>query len=238
MKRPEGRLNFPDCPDCPYINPGHWAICTPCASEQLASIADPCPICAQERAGGECRNWLCTGNAGPLHIAGIQAITLHRDPLDRVLARYKYEDKHGWAIIFARLLVGHLSTTWDPDEVDLIVANPPNPDRQHTTRVITYAALTDTASDWPFDDTTDPAIIKTAPTDRSAGKKFDGKQAAAQQHAGALQLRHPARIDRQRIIVYDDVCTTGLQLNEVARRLREWGAISVHGVVLGRQPWG
>ena len=24
---------------------------------------------------------------------------------------------------------------------------------------------------------------------------------------------------------------------KVARRLREWGAVSVHGVVLARQPW-
>ena len=51
-------------------------------------------------------------------------------------------------------------------------------------------------------------------------------------------LRHPDRIDGSRVIVYGDICTTGLQLNEVARRLREWGAVSVHGVVLARQPWG
>ena len=238
MKRPEGRLDFPECPRCPYVHPGHWAICVPCASEQLASIADPCPICAQERASGQCHNWLCNDKAGPLHIAGIRAITLHRDPLDRVLARYKYEGKVGWAMIFARLLVGHLASTWDPDEVDLIIANPPNPGREHTTRVIEYADVTDTSSDWRFDDAADPAITKTIQTDKSAGRNFDGKRAAARQHANALELRHPHRISDQRIIVYDDVCTTGLQLNEVARRLREWGALSVHGVVLGRQPWG
>ena len=50
-------------------------------------------------------------------------------------------------------------------------------------------------------------------------------------------LRHPDRIDGSRVIVYDDTCTTGLQLNEVARRLRGWGAVSVHGIVLARQPW-
>ncbi len=140
-------------------------------------------------------------------------------------------------MIFARLLIGHLYETWDPADVDLIIANPPNPGRNHTTRVIEHAATYDTADDWPFDDTHDPAIVKTTDTAQSAGKDLPGKQSAALEHGNALVLSHPDRIDGSRVIVYDDICTTGLQLNEVARRLHEWGAVSVHGVVLARQPW-
>ncbi len=151
--------------------------------------------------------------------------------------RFKYRDKTGWGMIFARLLIGHLYETWDPAHVDLIIANPPNPGRNHTTLVIEHAATYDTADDWPFDDTHNPAITKTTDTTQSAGKDLPGKQSAALEHGNALVLRHPDRIDGSRVIVYDDICTTGLQLNEVARRLREWGAVSVHGVVLARQPW-
>ena len=67
----------------------------------------------------------------------------------------------------------------DPADVDLIIANPPNPGRNHTTLVIGHAATYDTADDWPFDDTHDPAIIKTADTALSAGKDLPGKQDAA-----------------------------------------------------------
>ena len=108
--------------------------------------------------------------------------------------------------------------------MDLIIANPPSPSRNHTTLVIGHAATYDTADDWPFDDTYDPAIIKTTDTAQSAGKDLPGKQSAALEHGNALVLRHPDRIDGSRIIVYDDICTTGLQLNAVAQRLREWGA--------------
>ena len=42
----------------------------------------------------------------------------------------------------------------------------------------------------------------------------------------------------KRIIFYGDICTTGLQLNVVAKRLRQdWGAVSVVGVYLARHAW-
>lgn len=237
MAPPTDRHDFPNCRGCPYVNPGQWTICVPCAAEQLSSITDPCPICAQERRHGHCHNRLCTRPASSRHFEGITAITLHNDPLVDVMHRFKYRDKTGWGMIFARLLIGHLYETWDPADVDLIIANPPSPGRNHTTLVIEHAATYDTADDWPFDDTHNPAIIKTTETAQSAGKDLSGKQSAALEHGNALVLCHPDRIDGSRVIVYDDICTTGLQLNEVARRLREWGAVSVHGVVLARQPW-
>ena len=141
-------------------------------------------------------------------------------------------------MIFARLLIGHLYEPWDPEDIDLIIANPPNPGRNHTTLVLEHSATYDTADDWPFDDTDDPAITKTTATAQSADKDLLGKQTAARDHGDALVQHDPDRIDGSRVIVYDDICTTGLQLNEAARRLREWGAASVHGVVLPRQPWG
>ena len=237
MAPPSDRHDFPNCKGCPYVNPGQWTICVPCAAEQLSSIKDPCPICAQERRDGHCQNRLCTRPASSRHFEGITAITLHNDPLVDVMRRFKYRGKTGWGMIFARLLIGHLYETWDPADVDLIIANPPSPGRTHTTLVIRHAATYDTADDWPFDDTHDPAIIKMTDTAQSAGKDLRGKQSAALEHGNALVLRHPDRIGGSRVIVYDDICTTGLQLNAVARRLREWGAVSVHGVVLARQPW-
>ena len=235
---PIERLDFPACARCPYVDPGSWTTCYPCASEQLASIVDPCPICSQEQRGAPCHNSLCTGKAGPRYIKRIEAITLHRSPLSEVIKAYKYRGKTGWGLIFARLLVGHLNNMWAPWEIDRIIANPASdPDRDHNMRVLEFADLQDPFDIWPFDSPTDPTITKATATPQSAGKDFGGKQDAAQKHAQSLQLRHPTHITNQRIIVYDDVCTTGLQLNEVARQLHQWGATTVHGIVLARQPW-
>ena len=41
----------------------------------------------------------------------------------------------------------------------------------------------------------------------------------------------------KRILVYDDVYTEGLTLREVARSLRDAGAVEVSEVVLARQPY-
>ena len=103
--------------------------------------------------------------------------------------------------------------------------------------VLAHASHYDMHNRWPFDPANDPAITKKASTPRSAGRSFDAKQNAAESHAAAIEFRLPGRIRSKRIMVYDDICTTGLQLNAVARQLRRWGAVSVHGVVLARQPW-
>ena len=179
------------------------------------------------------------GRADQRHIERIEAIALHTDPLDRVIRRFKYEEKYGWALVFARLLIGHLNNRWREDNVDLIIANPGSPGREHNAAVIGRAVLQDVHDKWPFDDPHTPAIDKEQGTAQSAGKTLNQKRDAAVEHAAALRLQHPERIAGKRIILYDDICTTGLQLNAVARRLRkEWGAVSVVGVVLARQPWG
>ena len=118
------------------------------------------------------------------------------------MQRFKYKGKTGWGMIFARLLIGHLYETWDPSNVDLIIANPPNPGRNHTTLVIGHAATYDTADDWPFDDTHDPAIIKTTDTAQSAGKDLPGKperRSRARQRAGTASSSPDRRKPRHRL---------------------------------------
>ena len=238
MAKPLDRSDFPDCASCPYAQHGPWHVCVACAAETLHSIQNPCPICSQEIDQDECFNRLCAGSARRRHIERIEAVALHTEPLDRVIRRFKYEDKSGWALIFSRLLIGYLNNRWRPDAVDLIIANPGHPGREHNAEVIRRAALQDFHDRWPFDNPDSPALEKDKETAQSAGKTFDQKRSAAAEHATALRLQHPERIARKRIILYDDICTTGLQLNAVAKRLREdWGANSVVGVVLARHPW-
>ncbi len=237
MAKPSDRLNFPECPGCPYVEYGSWSICSACASEQLVAINDPCPICSQECNGKSCINDLCQ-DPDARHIDKIDAITLNLPPLREVMHRYKYMDKAGWAPIFARLLVGHLETHWQLDRDDIVIPNPPNPDRDHIRQVFQIATDHYSAGKNIFDSPEDPTITKDRETVKSAGRSLTVKKEAAKQHAEALILRHPDRIKGKRVVIYDDICTTGHQLNEVARRMKqEWGARKVYGIVLARHPW-
>jgi predicted amidophosphoribosyltransferase len=54
----------------------------------------------------------------------------------------------------------------------------------------------------------------------------------------ALRVTRGQTIRGKRVLVYDDLFTDGLTLNEVARVLRIAGAAEVCGVTLCRQPYG
>lgn len=127
---------------------------------------------------------------------------------------------------------------------DLIVANPTflpsgGPDTGHTERIIESAAIEDVEERWPFDVGNEkPAIIKTGPTEKSAGRTAAAKRASAAELRQLLEIPDPRVTAGQKILIFDDVCTTGSQLDAVAGCLLEEGnATQVRGLVLARAPW-
>lgn len=235
-------LGFPQCPRCTYLRTGPPALCLACASGAFETIAvDACPICSQMLDGGQCPNWLC---ADPTRsIARIRAIAYSSGALRKAILRHKYDGMWGWSLIFGRLLLAWLDRTCRKDPPDLVVANPTftAPDSSwlgHTERVIAAATKEDALGEWPFDAGEVPAVIKTRATEKSAKNTASAKRTAAVELRGALEIPDRSGIEGRRILVYDDVCTTGSQLNAVAECLIEdGGATSVEGIVLARAPW-
>jgi predicted amidophosphoribosyltransferase len=190
---------------------------------------------------GRCPNWLChveTRSIGQIH-----AIAYLSGQLRSRILRYKYDGMTGWSIIFGRLLVAWLDRSAVDDPPDLIVANPTfvasgSPRLGHTERVIDAAAQEDVLGGWHFDVHDPPAIIKAAATEKSAKNTASMKRATAAEIRAVLAIPNVTRVKGKRILVYDDVCTTGSQLNAVAECLIEdGGASSVDGIVLARAPW-
>ena len=240
---PSGQpLGFPQCPKCTYLRTGPPALCLACASRAFETIsADACPICSQMLNGGDCPNWLC---ADPTRsIDRIRAIAYSSGALRSKILRYKYDGMWGWSLIFGRLLLAWMSRNERDDRPGLIVANPTfaasgSVRNGHTERVIEAAATEDVLCEWPFDIADPPAIVKTAATEKSARNIASAKRAAAAELRAALAIPDRSRVEDRRILVYDDVCTTGSQLNAVAACLiDEGGAASVEGIVLARAPW-
>ncbi len=85
----------------------------------------------------------------------------------------------------------------------------------------------------------DPLVlVKTGPTPALVGLKWSARRDVCRDELPkVLRVPDPARVEGRRILVYDDVFTDGLNLNAVAKKLREAGAIRVCGVTLARQPW-
>lgn len=219
-------------------------ICVACAGRTLEAIEPgACPVCSQIiGADGTCPNWLCDDPRR--RIERIDAIAYLSGALRHRIHRYKYEGRIGWSLIFGRLLVGWLQAHATASAPDLIIANPTflgsgGPDIGHTERIIESAAIEDVEERWPFDvENENPAIIKTGPTEKSAGRTATAKRASAAGLRQLLEIPDPHVTAGRKILVFDDVCTTGSQLDAVADcLLREGNASQVRGLVLARAPW-
>ncbi len=238
--------SFPDCHDCARFRSGPAATCLACASGQVSRPGpDSCPVCAQRLAtDGCCPNELCRHPGR--RIARIHAIGYQSGPLRRAIHSYKYGGVHSWAVPLGRLLLGWLEQTMTADPPGLIVVNPGYPGADapnarefgHTEAVLRAAAAADAAHRWPFDTATPAAIVKTGPTLKSADAQAWSKRVTARELRDALAVPDPGRTAGQFILVYDDIATTGGQLDAVAGcLLDQGGAARVEGIVLARAPW-
>jgi predicted amidophosphoribosyltransferase len=163
--------------------------------------------------------------------------------LRRVINEYKYRGARDWSAVFGRLLTAWLEETMTADPPGLIVANPSfvgagGQQFGHTEAVLRAADGAGPRGRWPFDTATPAAIVKTGPTLQSVDAQAWSKRAAGQELRAALQVTEPGRTAGKFVLVYDDVCTTGTQLDVVAGCLLDPGrAARVEAVVLARAPW-
>jgi predicted amidophosphoribosyltransferase len=201
-----------------------------------------CPVCSQRLEGDStCRNSLCRDPNR--RIERIDAITSHSGAMQEKIHSFKYGGEAGWSLIFGRLVVDWLEAHAAGDPPDLIVANPTylgpgQPGPGHIEAIIRAAASADPARRWPFDTQAPAAVIKTEATEQSAGRSFAEKRIAAAELREVLKIPDPARTAGRRILVFDDVCTTGRQLDAVADCLVQEGrAAGARALVLARAPW-
>lgn len=235
---------FPECARCPYQINGPVRICTWCAARTLQPLAaDRCLVCSQalDPLTRTCRNRLCRDPRR--RIVRIDAIAVYPGDLRTRIHRYKYQEQTGWARIFGRLVLGHLQAYWPPDTLDLILPNPTyigdgGSGFLHTELVVECARREDVLDEYAFSPYDRPLLQRAGATTKSAGGTAALKDQAAAELYPLLRLPDPEAVRGRRVMIYDDVCTTGSQLNTVARYLvDEGGAASVYGLVLARVPW-
>ncbi|MFE7779208.1 hypothetical protein ACFU5O_36125 [Streptomyces sp. NPDC057445] len=144
-------------------------------------------------------------------------------------------------MIFGRLIVGWLKAHEDEvRDIDLIIGNPTARDRaplQHVETMMQAAYAEDALGQWHIADPASPVLIKLRETGKSASSAatWQDKMDAAREHASVLHLRRS--VAGKRILLVDDVFTTGAQFHTVGTFLTTQGrAKEVRGLVLGRTP--
>ncbi len=204
-----------------------------------------CDLCSQDvgQPGGSCQNRICGWDLDDRWYGRVRAVAPDAGPMNRVIRRYKYDARKAWALILGRVLLGYLDEHAEAcSEYDMIIPMPaytgPGAHRTwaHIDLIVEHAATEDSLG-WPF--CRDPAVVvKTADTDTMTRKGWATRsRIAVDELRPALRVPDPSLVSDQRIVVIDDVFTTGHDMLEIARALRLAGAASVDGLVLARAQW-
>lgn len=166
----------------------------------------------------------------PLRLEGIRSVLLFEGPVRAAIHRLKYRHARG----LAEPLGGLLAERWlaDPLPADLVVPVPLHPARL-LQRGYNQAALLAHAFGRQVG----------LPVDEDALRRI--RHTASQMRLEAAQRQHnvrgafscpDGRVEGRRILLVDDVCTTGATLEACADALHESGATSVWGLTLARAP--
>ncbi len=221
-------LLFPEkCPACDALGDGRLGLCDRCAAS-LYPVGACCPRCAlpEEGPGVLCRR---CAKLPP--------------PFERVVAPWRYGGE--LAVALRRLKFGGpggggrgelarpLATLWRgtwPPEADMVAPVPLHPSRLRVRGFGQAQALAEAARRLfggpPVDAT---ALVRVRATDEQARL---GRAARRRNVAGAF-LAAP-RVAGRRVVLVDDVVTTGATAAAAARALRAAGAASVTVLALAR----
>jgi len=203
---------------------GH-AICPDC-DQELPWLAPGCPTCATPRSAGAAPTLCATCRQTPPFLDGCHALFDYRAPVDQWIRNIKFHQQLTLAKMLGRLLAEHVP---EGDNATLI------PVPLHPRRLRQRGF--------------NQALEIARPLQRR-GYRIDARCCVRTRHTPA-QSRLPATTRRhnldkafrvrhdmstQRVILIDDVVTTGATLNALARVLKQAGATQVEAWVIARTP--
>ncbi len=201
-------------------------LCDACIAG-LRGIGPACPRCSRPSTGGRvCRQ--CATREPPLR--AILAGYPFEGALRAAILALKYRGRTRLAPFLAAALVAPLATR--PLEIDLVVPVPLTRARQRA-RGFNQAELLArplaASRGWAL---APAALTRTRETAQQTRLPARARRSNV---AGAFAAPDPATVQHRRILLVDDVCTTGATLEACAAPLLAAGAAGVWGLVVARE---
>ncbi|MCS7336650.1 MAG: ComF family protein [Verrucomicrobiae bacterium] len=168
----------------------------------------------------ECRN--CSG--AKLYFSRARAAVTTDEPIREVIHRYKYQSAVWFEPFLAELFIMCAAPELTREKVDLIVPVPLHPARKRErgfNQAERLGARLAAATSIPMDAKTLRRVLYT-PT-----QTLLTRDQRAKNMRGAFAVRRGRRLDGARIVLVDDVFTTGATTNACAKALIEAGAAEV-----------
>lgn len=216
--------------DTPLGPSPEFLFCPSCLA-RLRFITSPlCPCCGRvylSASGGDHHCGTCLST--PFHFSKARALFLYQDPLKEVIHRFKYQGKTTCLASFAKF-ARKLPHTAEMEGADFIVPVPLHPSRLRE-RGFNQALLLARAF-FPKDKRISAdLLIRFRSTEPQTN--FNGN-ARRSNLKNAFRVVKPHRVAGKKILLLDDVFTTGTTVNECARVLKKAGAEEVMVLTLAR----
>ncbi|WP_454941846.1 ComF family protein [Evtepia sp.] len=206
-------LLFP--PKCPFCN-------RPLAGE------GPCPHCRQAAFWIEGPQAVSAGNA----FVRCACAGWYRDELRDSLRRFKFSGQKGYAAVYGPVLAQTIRT-YLPGTYDVLTWVPVSPARLKE-RGYDQAQLLAQETAKALGTQAVPLLAKTG--HNPAQSSLTQGRLRRANVAGVYAVPRPEAVAGQRVLVIDDILTTGATLDEAARTLRAAGATQVVAAALARTP--
>ena len=194
------------------------AKCTLCGKLMEDKTEDICPQCRVEAAVFVHQPWHIT------HVKKWCTLWLYRGNVRSALIRFKFVRRPGYGTVFGRELGQKLKNEDIP--VDVITWVPTGFLRKRK-RTYDQVELIAREVGWQLGIPVQKLMRKTRNNRRQSGLR--GKTARRKNVAGVYAPTDEAQIAGKRILLIDDIVTTGATLSEAAGVLKNAGAKAVYG---------
>ena len=205
---------------------GHWPVCPGCRADLPTLPSSACPVCLEATTHGE-RCGACLMR--PPHFERLVALYPYAFPVDRLVLAFKYQAQFALARWWATELAGRLTSEPAFTAVDAIMPVPLHSERlsergydqAHVlARHLAHALKLPLAAD---------GLIKCRATPQQSALDLKSRRKNLR---NAFTLT--GEVEGKRILLVDDVLTTGATLDEAARTLKQRGAAEVWAVTVAR----
>jgi ComF family protein len=149
-------------------------------------------------------------------------------PLREAICAFKYHGKHTLAQPLARLMISALPSGID---IDMIIPVPLHPARLRAREFNQSLLLADQLGRYLIRPVSATHLMRITATDPQTALT---RQARLKNLRKAFAVRKPHELAKKRILLVDDVFTTGTTLNECAKTLRIAGTGPVFALTLAR----
>jgi competence protein ComFC len=222
----------PVCTNCAEPVAAGEYLCDACDDKIVRIVPPFCAKCSEPFAGAITNPFDCANCAHrKLHFDAAVAAYRSRGIVRRVVLDFKYgRQMHLRHLVASWLFAALNDSRLRGREFDIIVPVPLHPARERE-RGFNQASLLAELISAKMSILTKPLLERIRYTTTQTA--FDRAE-RMENLRGAFRLRRNATVRHLRVLLIDDVLTTGSTVSECARILKEGGALSVHAATAAR----